>query len=310
MNYGELIRQAFWIARHKRHLWFFGFFAGGSSFNCGGNVPTGGDAAGGEDLGDFLAENLGLVIAIGVAIVAIALVFIVLSLIAQGALADGVAAIDRGETGSFGLAWRAGLSHFWRVLGESLLFAAMGIGLLLAIGGPVALLIAGTVAATESVAVRVVVIVLLALVAIVVLVAVFFVFGVVFQLTLRELVVRRQRVVAALRAGWWLFRSRLGTSLLVGLLAIALALAGGLVLLLGAFVVAAVLAVPAILLAVSGYVTAAIVAGVVAALLLLVPFLVAAGALGTFNHALWTLAYLRLSARWPGPQTTPAPWLP
>ncbi|MEJ7718292.1 MAG: hypothetical protein WKF31_10135 [Thermoleophilaceae bacterium] len=28
MNYGELIKQSFSIARHHRYLWFFGIFAG------------------------------------------------------------------------------------------------------------------------------------------------------------------------------------------------------------------------------------------------------------------------------------------
>ena len=34
MNYGELIGDAFRITLRNRYLWFFGFFAGGStSFN-------------------------------------------------------------------------------------------------------------------------------------------------------------------------------------------------------------------------------------------------------------------------------------
>ena len=31
MNYGELIKDAFWITLRNRFLWFFGFFAGGTS---------------------------------------------------------------------------------------------------------------------------------------------------------------------------------------------------------------------------------------------------------------------------------------
>ena len=41
MNYGELIGDAFRITLRNRYLWFFGFFAGGStSFNVP-NIPTG-----------------------------------------------------------------------------------------------------------------------------------------------------------------------------------------------------------------------------------------------------------------------------
>ena len=43
MNYGELIGDAFRITLRNRYLWFFGFFAGGStSFNFPTNVPSGG----------------------------------------------------------------------------------------------------------------------------------------------------------------------------------------------------------------------------------------------------------------------------
>lgn len=37
MNYGELIKDAFWISWRNRFLWFFGFFAGGTS--AGANCP-------------------------------------------------------------------------------------------------------------------------------------------------------------------------------------------------------------------------------------------------------------------------------
>ena len=40
MDSGEFIKSAFWIS--LRYLWFFGFFAGGSSFNFSGSFPTGG----------------------------------------------------------------------------------------------------------------------------------------------------------------------------------------------------------------------------------------------------------------------------
>ena len=43
MNYGDLIKDAFWITLHNRYLWFFGFFAGvGGSSSSNSNFPTGG----------------------------------------------------------------------------------------------------------------------------------------------------------------------------------------------------------------------------------------------------------------------------
>lgn len=51
MDYGELIKSAFWISLRNRYLWFFGFFAGGSSFNFSGNIPNAGGSfdSGGSD---------------------------------------------------------------------------------------------------------------------------------------------------------------------------------------------------------------------------------------------------------------------
>jgi hypothetical protein len=63
MNYGDLIKDAFWLTLRNRYLWFFGFFAGGTSAG-GGNFsfPSGGssgvdddnfDDFGGSGPGDF-----------------------------------------------------------------------------------------------------------------------------------------------------------------------------------------------------------------------------------------------------------------
>ncbi|MEJ7718290.1 MAG: hypothetical protein WKF31_10125, partial [Thermoleophilaceae bacterium] len=105
-----------------------------------------------------------------------------------------------------------------------------------------------------------------------------------------------------------MFRARLGISLLLGLIQLGIGIAGAVALFLAALVVGLVLFIPAIALGLSGYYTAAIVAAVVAGLLLLVPFVAAIGALGTFNHAFWTLAYLRLTAPpAAGPMQPPPP---
>jgi hypothetical protein len=42
MNYGDLIKDAFWLTLRNRYLRFFGFFAGGTSAGGSFNVPSGG----------------------------------------------------------------------------------------------------------------------------------------------------------------------------------------------------------------------------------------------------------------------------
>ncbi|MGI8596084.1 MAG: DUF7544 domain-containing protein [Thermoleophilaceae bacterium] len=310
MNYGELIKQSFSIARHHRYLWFFGIFAG-TSGSC--NAPSGNFSSDGGSGDDFSSqasssEFVALLIVLGIVVLLAVLVLVALSVLSQGALADSVAAIDRGERRSFGSAWRAGLATFWRVLGEVLLIAVVAIGCLLAIGVPVGLLIYAALAGGDPSAGGIALVVIVVLLAIVALIAVFFPLGIISQLALRALIVGREGVVDALRTGWRLFRARIGTSLLLGLIQAGIGIAAALAVFLTALVVGLVLFIPAIALGLSGYYTAAIVAAVVAGLLLLVPFLAAIGALGTFNHAFWTLAYLRLTAPpAAGPMQPPPP---
>jgi hypothetical protein len=74
-------------------------------------------------------------------------------------------------------------------------------------------------------------------------------------------------------------------------------LVAAITLLLAVAIVGLVLFLPTILLIVADYTTAAIVMGVLAGLILVPLVLVVTAALGTFSHAYWTLAYLRISGR-------------
>ena len=307
MNYGELIGDAFRITLRNRFLWFFGFFAGGMGFNYSGNVPS---QIGNFNSNDFqssstslsamqLGQGIGsaaLIVGIVIVVLILALFFIIMSIISQGALADSVAAIDRGEGRRFGSAFRTGVGNFWRVLGYIIVFFLIGIGLLLVIGIPVALLIGGTFAATESVGARITVAVVVGILAVLLLIVIFVPLTIIAQYALREVVVRRERVLGSVGSGYGLFRRNIGRSLLLWLIHLGLSIGIGIAFILVLLIVGLVLAIPAIALAVAGYTTAAIIAGVVAAVILIPLLLVATGAIGTFSHAYWTLAYLRLTA--------------
>ncbi len=284
MNYGDLIKDAFRISWRNKYLWFFGFFAGGTS--SGFNVPTIPSGGGGNDFDDLdpsgsefssslaaqagqgVFENVGLLVALGVVVLLIVLVFIALGLISQGALAESVAAVDRGEQRRFSSAWRAGLSSLWRVLGYYVLFILISIGFLLAIGIPLALLVGGTFFATESVGARVSVAVLAGLAAIGLLILVFIPLAIIGQFALRELVVRRERVFSSIGGGYRLFRRNPGRSLLVWIIQVGVMLGAGMALIVAVLLLGLVLFLPTIFLAVAGYTTAAIVAGVIAGLIL------------------------------------------
>ena len=317
MNYGELIGDAFRITLRNRYLWFFGFFAGGStSFNVPTNIPSGG---GNFDTDDFqssssmlsalqVGQGLGtgvLIAGLVIVVLILALFFIFMSILSQGALADSVAAIDRGDRRGFGTAFRSGLGNFWRVLGYIVVFILIAIGLLLVIGVPVALLIGGTFAATQSLGARITISVVVGILAVLALIVVFVPFSIIGQYALREIVVRRERVLGSVGSGYGIFRRNLGRSLLILLIQFGLSIGIAIAFFLALLIVGLVLFIPTIALAVAGYSTAAIVAGVIAGVILVPLLLVAAGAIGTFSHAYWTLAYLRLTAQ---PTAAPSPY--
>ncbi len=307
MNYGDLIRDAVRVSWRNKYLWFFGFFAGGVGSSFGGNVPSGAgnfDGGGPEQsgtpglaaqLGPGLFDNVALLVALFVVIGLIVLLFLALTLISQGALAENVAAIDRGEGRRFGSGWRAGLGNIWRVLGYYVVYLLITLGLLVAVGVPLGLLVGVTFAVTQSVAARVIVAVLAALLGIVALIVVFIPLSIIGQYALREIVVRRTGIFASFGGGYRIFRRDIGRSLLLWLINLLLGIGVTIAAVLALGIVGLVLFLPTILLAFAEMSTAAVVAGVVAGVILLPIFLAVSGATGAFFHSYWTLAYLRLT---------------
>ena len=306
MSYGDLIRDAFRITLRNRFLWFFGFFAGNAFFNFpsgGGNFDTdnfersgAGTSALAAQFGSSALDSVVLVVGIVAVVLLVVLLFIVMSIISQGGLSESVAGINRGEGRRFGSTFRAGLRNFWRVLGYYVLFFLIAVGLLIAIGVPVALVIGGTFAATQSTGVRIIVAVLAGLAALTLLILIFVPLHIISQYALREIVVRGARVLGSVGSGYGVFRRNLGRSLLLWLIHIGLMIGIGIALLVAVLLVGLILFIPTIALGLAEYTTAAIVAGVIAGLILLPLLLAASGAAGTFGHSYWTLAYLRLTA--------------
>jgi hypothetical protein len=304
MSYGEIITSAFRVAWGNRYLWFYGVFAG-----AGANIPLPNIGGGGDF--DFDGPSAaraavaasqgseidpGLAITIGVAVVLLLLAFIVLSLIAQGALAESVAAIDRGGQRSFRTAWQAGTRHVWRVLGFVVLLLVIVLGLVLVIGIPLVAIVAAVFSATESLAVKIIVGVVAGLVGLAGLLLLLIPVQIIGQYGLREVVLRESRPVAALRGAYRLLRAHIGKSLILLLIQLGLAIGAALVLILAGLLVGLLLFLPTIALAIAELGTAALVTGIVAGVVLVTLLVVAYGALGAFNHSFWTLAYLRLRA--------------
>jgi hypothetical protein len=296
-----LISEAFWLAWRHRFLWFFGFFAGGTSFNFNAGSGSSGNNIGGappawaEDLIRWITENLLLFLSVVISvIILLVLVFVTLLALSQGGLVDSVAALYRGETRSFLPTWRAGVSHFWRVLGLKALLFFIWIGLALVIIAPVALAGVVVFSSTNSVGLIVLFVVLAVLLVIALFILLFVPLAIIGQLALRELVLGGERVGGSIGGGFGLFRRNLGRSLLLWIISIALLFGAKAMLLIVTIVLGLAAFVPVAALLSAGFTAAAVVVGVVGALVFLVPFLAISGAIGTFGSSYWTLAYLQL----------------
>jgi len=285
VEYGKLIGAAYRIALHNWRLWPFGVFAGTGGFSFNFQFDTG-DTDGG--LADV---DTGVIVAVAAIVLALALFAVAMSVISQGALAEGVAAIDRGEERRFRQALRAGLAVVWRTVGLYLLVALVAVALVLAVAIPAGGAVLAVFAATDATAPRVAVAVLAGLAALGALVVLLLPLLPISQHAIRELVLGGDRPVAALRGGWGVFRANLGPSILVFLIQQGLVLAAYT----GIAIVAVVMSLPAIVVLVAtGGGAPGIVVAAVTALIVLPAVLAAAGAVGTFGHGLWTLGYLRM----------------
>jgi hypothetical protein len=307
VDYTAIVREAWLLTWRHRFLWVLGLFAGGGTGTCGnvgGNyrLPGDTDAVDGtgtradieralDDVGTWLGDHIGIVIAIIAVFVIVALVFTVISLIAQGGLYRGVADIARGRPTGLGAAWRMGLRLFWRNLRLALLTLLIYLPFLLIIAGVIAYLVLAEPGLGTIIS-------MFALVGLLIL-ALSIPIAIVLVYARLEIAVEEAGAVPALSAGFRLFRQRLGSSLLLWLINIAIGIGAGI-----AFAIALVVAAIALFLvgliiyaAADGFGVALLAFIVMVALAAFAAIWLAVGIFSTFAIAYWTLAYLRLTGR-------------
>ena len=143
------------------------------------------------------------------------LVAAAVSVLSQGALTEGVAAIQRGEERGFRQGLRAGRATFWRMAGLYLLVAALALAVVVAVAVVAGGAVLATFTATDAVALRVLVAVLAALTALAALLVLLLPLLVIQQHAVRELVLGGARPVAALRGGWGVLRGNVASSVVL-----------------------------------------------------------------------------------------------
>jgi hypothetical protein len=321
MDYGELVSGTWRLTWRNRGLWWVGLFAGSASGSCSGtNFNSGGqdfdslDEAFGNQPGfdaglaavqAGLAEAAPILIVVGIILGIIFLLFWLLAVACTAAVIVGGRDAAAGQQVTVGVAWSRGMPAFGRLFLLELLWlifwlVVVGVILVIAISS------LANQARTGGDMLRAV-FNLFGVLAIVGILG--SVLSIVLAYAQRAVVLDGAGAVDSIGAAFGLFRQKLGASLLVWLIGLALAIGGGIGLVIGAVIlalptllVAAILGFLANLGGVNGFGVGAVVLGLVLA----VALIVGGAALNTYMWHYWTLAYLRLTGAL-APVTPPAP---
>lgn len=301
----ELPVGAAWEITWKRPgLWLLGLFAGGASGSCGGSIPNfNTNLPAGAGTNDFpaafpraqidqaitaLQQALPVLIVVGALVVVIGLALWLLSVACRCGVIAGGGLLAAVEPASIGAAWRAGLRSFGALFVLDLLVLVIWLLVLGVIGAFVVSSVAGrTLAPLDWLRVF-----LIAATAIGLLALIGSVVGIGIAYAQRAIVLDRRAPMAALGSGFGLLRERLGTSLLVWIVGIALQIGLGI----GIVLALVVLLIPgAVIVGVAFLLQQGGVGIGLGILIAFVFFLVSGACVNTFMWHYWTLAYLRLT---------------
>jgi hypothetical protein len=308
VEYGEIIGGAWRMTWRNRGLWLLGLFAGGASGSCSGTSFNSGPPTGSESTGAFgpsldtyveaivagIAAILPFLIVIGVILAVIWLAFWLLSVACTAAVIAGGDEAAAGRPVSLGAAWSRGSSAFGRLFSLQLMWLVLWIVVI----GSILLLTINSLPSQPRPAAAWLrwLFNLLGVLAVVSILG--SLLSIVLAYAQRAIVLDGAGALDAIGAGTRLVRQRLGTSLLVWLIGLALAIGGGIAVVIALILVAlptllvgAILGFLANLAGVSGL---AVTFGLLA-LILVVALVIGSAVLNTYLWHYWTLAYLRLT---------------
>ena len=300
MPYWEIVTRSFAIAWRRKYLWLLALFSGeggGTSFNYSQSSPSNGGTGNLPDfgsvprqVGDWLNQNLGLVLVIAVVAVLVWIALFVLAAVCEGAVVRASAEHDAERPFGLGLAWQCGVATMGAMVRFRLLLIALGLPAFIVVAALVAGLVLAILGHNTGVAVTLgVLAVLIFLGAFVYVIYLSFLD----RLGTRAIVLELLGARAALVRGHRLLAKRLGRVLLVWLLSIATSIVVGI----GSAIVLAILILPAVFIGIAVYSGGSPLFWllIVVGLLILVPLvLLLAGFLAAQSSTYWTLAFRRM----------------
>lgn len=292
MPYWDVVTRSFRIAWRHRYLWLIALFSGESGGNLSFNswqLPanrTPDPGALQAQAASWVHENAGLIAGLVGAFVVLAIALFVLGAVCEGATVRASAEHDAERPFDIGRAWTAGVNTLWVVVRFRLLIFVLNLPVLVfAVAWLVTLLVA---VLRQDVG-----LLLGAVFGGLLLFALFFAYAL-YLLFLdrfgsRAVILEEREALPALARAHRLLFKRLGRSLLVLVLSLAVTFAASIVL--GA--VSSVLFLPLLVVIYSGSAAATAVA-VVTAIVVAPVFFVVGGFLAAQSSSYWTLAFRRL----------------
>jgi len=301
-NFGEVLTRAWQIIWKHKVLWVFGVFAGCAR---GGGGGTGGGGSGGgtgpgeqpfpqlqqffDQLGQWIQDNPWIVAIFVLLVLVIAIVSIFLGTIGRIGLIKGTYHAEAGaERLNFGELFSESMPYFWRVFGLALLI------------GLIALLIFAPLALFGVLTAGIGFICVLPLICI--LIPVLWALSVVIEQANVAIVLENLGIGEGFRRGWEVVRANVGPILLLTL-----------IIFIGSGIVGFIIAIPIIaavfplIFSAASNNTGPVWITVVCCAIYFPILLVLSGILNAYVQSVWTLTYMRLTAK---PPQDSAPVLP
>jgi hypothetical protein len=234
LNLGGIISRTFALSWRHKWLWVLGVFGGAEGgFSFRGNFGTSGRSS--QQVGDFIRDNLPLILGAAAVVAVVAIALFLVSCIAVPASIHAALKLDGGQPVSLGSAWSYGLTRFWAFLRLQLLKLAITLLVALIVG---LLVGAGILVFAAMGPISLAFLIPLAIVVVLAVIAVAIVLGLGLAWSDRTLVLLHLGAVDSIRSSWWLFtKHKLDTfvfALLMGLILFGI----GLAILLGAVILA------------------------------------------------------------------------
>lgn len=290
INYLSILKRAWTITWSNKYLWWFGFFIAltstGGFFNYYADRKDDSQWIN-QQMSDFAAAHSGLVISGILVALVICIILLVMRILSRGALIEGTAKIAKGEKGSFKQGIKNSKKYFWRIFLISFLVQLAVATIAILIATPIVFLFM-----TKSYILGA----LLTLVGILIILPLFILAFFLENFAFIYVVLSNISIVDAIENSYNLFRKNTGSSIVMALIFLPIAIIVGLAsIMLFLFLAIIFLVIGLVFFFIFGKIGAIIIV-VLAAISILLLFLGVRSIYETFYQAVWVFFFHEIAS--------------